>query len=141
MFRKKMTVKPCMLVKSSGRRSSLFTPVSKNVNTVCSPFAFCESIKLTLLNIYHTRDFDVLHCSPKIVSMIRKYHNPKMQTNQWHREEEPHNNHVTSGRQTKQSNQLPLPYRDDCKFKQFKNQNDKFIFSIIIKIILESIKI
>ena len=38
--------------------------------------------------------------------MIRKYHNHKLQTNPWYREEEPHNNHETSRRQTKQSNQL-----------------------------------
>ena len=44
----------------------------------------------------------------KIVSMIRKYHNQKLQTNPWHREEEPHNNHETRKRQTKQSNQLSL---------------------------------
>ena len=31
----------------------------------------------------------------KIVSMIRKYHNHKLQKNPWHREEEPHNNHET----------------------------------------------
>ena len=31
----------------------------------------------------------------KIVSMIRKYHNHKLQTNPWHREEEPHNSHET----------------------------------------------
>ena len=37
----------------------------------------------------------------KIVSMLRKYHNHKLQTNMWHREEEPHNNHETPGRQTK----------------------------------------
>ena len=43
----------------------------------------------------------------KIVSMIRKYHNHKLQTNPWHREEESHNNHETPGRQTKQSNQNP----------------------------------
>ena len=42
--------------------------------------------------------------------MIRKYHNHKLQTNPWHRKVEPHNNHETPGRQTKQSN-LPLfPY-------------------------------
>ena len=29
--------------------------------------------------------------------MIRKYHNYKLQTNPWHREEEPHNNHETPG--------------------------------------------
>ena len=31
--------------------------------------------------------------------MIRKYHNHKLQTNPWHREEESHNNHQTPGRQ------------------------------------------
>ena len=40
--------------------------------------------------------------------MIRKYHNQKLQTNPWHHEEEPHNNHETPGRQTKQSNQFSL---------------------------------
>ena len=44
--------------------------------------------------------------SIKIVSMIRKYHNHKLQTSPLQREEEPHNNHETLGRQTKQSNQL-----------------------------------
>ena len=38
--------------------------------------------------------------------MIRKYHNHKLQANPWHREEEPHNNHETPGRQTKQSKHL-----------------------------------
>ena len=47
--------------------------------------------------------------------MIRKNHNHKLQTNSWHREEEPHNNHETPGRKTKQSNQLSLANRDDCK--------------------------
>ena len=42
--------------------------------------------------------------TPEIVSMIRKYHNHKLQTNPWHRDEEPHNIHETPGRQTKQSN-------------------------------------
>ena len=32
-----------------------------------------------------------------------KYHNHKLQTNPWYREEDPHNNH-----KTKQSNQPPL---------------------------------
>ena len=45
---------------------------------------------------------------PKIVSMSRKYHNHKPQTNPWHREEEPHNHHETAGRQTKQSNLVHL---------------------------------
>ena len=50
--------------------------------------------------------------------MIRKYHNHKLQINPWHREEEPHNNHETPRRQTKQSNQLSLPHQDDCKTRR-----------------------
>ena len=50
--------------------------------------------------------------------MIRKYHNHKLQTNPWHRKEEPHNNHETPGRQTKQSNQLSLPHQDECKTRR-----------------------
>ena len=46
--------------------------------------------------------------------MIRKYYNHKQQSNPWHREEEPHNNHETLRRQTKQSYQLFLPHQDDC---------------------------
>ena len=46
--------------------------------------------------------------------MIRKYHNHKPQTTPWNREEEPLNHHETPGRQIKQSNQLSLPYQDDC---------------------------
>ena len=41
----------------------------------------------------------------------------QLQTNPLHREKEPHNNHETPGRQTKQSNQLSLPHQDDCKTK------------------------
>ena len=37
------------------------------------------------------------------MSMIRIYHTHKLQTNPWHREEEPHNNLETPGRQTKQT--------------------------------------
>ena len=53
----------------------------------------------------------------KIVSMIRKYYNHKLQTktNPWHCENETYNNHETPGRQTRQSNQLSLPHQDDCK--------------------------
>ena len=51
----------------------------------------------------------------KKVSMIRKYHNHKLQTNPWHREEEPQNKHEVPGRQIEQSNQLSLPHQDDCK--------------------------
>ena len=32
--------------------------------------------------------------------MVRKYHNHKVQTNPWHLEEKPHNNHETPERQT-----------------------------------------
>ena len=53
--------------------------------------------------------------TPEIVSMIRKYHNHKLQTNPWHCNEEPHNNHGTPGRRTKQSNQLSFPHQDDYK--------------------------
>ena len=42
------------------------------------------------------------------MSLIRKYHNHKLQTSPWYREEEPHSNHETPGRQTKESNQLSL---------------------------------
>ena len=52
--------------------------------------------------------------------MISKYHNHKLQTNPWHREEEPHNNHEKPGRQIKQSSHLSLPHQDD-----FKTRRDK----------------
>ena len=43
----------------------------------------------------------------KIVSEYdQEKQNHKLQINPWHREEEPHNNHETPGRHTKQSNQL-----------------------------------
>ena len=51
----------------------------------------------------------------KIVSVIRKYHNHKLQTNPRHCEEVQLNNHGKPGRQTKQSNHFSLPHRDDCK--------------------------
>ena len=47
--------------------------------------------------------------------MIRKYHNHKLQTNPWHREDEPHNNHEPPGRQTKRSNQLCVPRQSNVK--------------------------
>ena len=50
--------------------------------------------------------------------MIRRYHNHKLQTKPWHSEEEPHNNHETPGRQTKQINQISLPHQDDCKTRR-----------------------
>ena len=45
------------------------------------------------------------------MSMIRNYHNHKL------REEEPHNNHKTPGRQTKQSNKLSLPIKMIAKLE------------------------
>ena len=48
------------------------------------------------------------------MSMIRKYHNHKLQTTPRHREEEPLNHHETPGRQNKQSNQLSIPHQDNC---------------------------
>ena len=47
--------------------------------------------------------------------MFRKYYNDKLQTNPCQCKEEPRNNHETPARQTKQSNQLSLPYQEDCK--------------------------
>ena len=38
--------------------------------------------------------------------MIRIYHNHKLQTNLWQREEEPRNNHETPGRQSKATSSL-----------------------------------
>ena len=35
--------------------------------------------------------------------MIKKYQNHKLQTNLWHHEEEPHNNHETPGRQKRKA--------------------------------------
>ena len=37
---------------------------------------------------------------------IRKYHNQKLQTNPWHREEEPQDKHETPGRQSKATSSL-----------------------------------
>ena len=36
-------------------------------------------------------------------------------TSPWQYEEEPHKNHESPGKQTKQTNQPSLPHRDDCK--------------------------
>ena len=38
--------------------------------------------------------------------MIRKYHNHKLQTNPWHREEEPHNNDETEDKKSKATSSL-----------------------------------
>ena len=60
--------------------------------------------------------------------MTRKYHNHKLQTNPWHGEEEQQNNHETSGRQTKQSNQLSLPHRGDSKTRM----DTKYYVKVIV---------
>ena len=52
--------------------------------------------------------------------MIRKYHNHALQTNPRHREEEPHNNYKTTGRQIKQSNRLSLSHQDDWQFAKLE---------------------
>ena len=70
--------------------------------------------------------FFVTQCNSSLSSFVpkkvseydQKYHYHKLQTNPWQREEEPHNNHVTPGRQTKQSNQLSLTRQDDCKTRK-----------------------
>ena len=67
---------------------------------LCVPIAF----------VFLTNEFFTIK---KIVSMIRKYHNHKLQTTPWHREEEPLHHHETPGRQIKQSNQLSLAHQDD----------------------------
>ena len=59
--------------------------------------------------------------------MIRKYHNRKLQTNPWHREEEPNNNQETPGRQTKQSNQLSLPHQDRDTRMDTKQRSTKHL--------------
>ena len=55
------------------------------------------------------------------------HHNHKLQTNPRHLEEEPHNHHKTPGRQTKQSNQLSLSHRNDCKTRMDKVTHNKTI--------------
>ena len=49
----------------------------------------------------------------KIVSMVGKYHNHKVQATPWYPEEEA--NTITSNRDKNRSNQLSLPHRDNCK--------------------------
>ena len=51
--------------------------------------------------------------------MIRKYHNHKLQTTPWHREETPLNHHETPGRQIKQSAL--------CKIAANKKNNKKLL--------------
>ena len=43
--------------------------------------------------------------------MIRKYHNHKLQTNPWHREEEPRTNHEAPGRQKSKATSSLFPIK------------------------------
>ena len=49
--------------------------------------------------------------------MIRKYHNHKLQSNPWYREEDPHNNHETPRRQTKQATSSLFPIEMNAKLQ------------------------
>ena len=100
---------------------SSFPCIDDSVTNIClNVRSFADGTSLSFLVDNHHACFGYLTLTKnqniqiKIVSMIRKYHNSKLQTNAWHRDEEPHKNHETPGRQTKQSNQLYLPHRDDC---------------------------
>ena len=63
----------------------------------------------------HTRYIRMQLPYTKIVNEYdQEYHNHKLQTTPWHREEEPLNHNETPGRQIKQINQLSLPHQDDC---------------------------
>ena len=70
----------------------------------------CGSIVMNILLTVNEPTDGFTYCREikKKVSMIRKYHNHKLQTTLWHREEEPLNHQETPGRQIKQSNQLSL---------------------------------
>ena len=50
--------------------------------------------------------------------MIRKYHNYKLQTDPLHPEGEPHNNHKTPGRQTKQETNSLFPIKMIAKLEK-----------------------
>ena len=53
----------------------------------------------------------------KIASMIRKCHNHKPQTNPWHSEEEPHNNHETPGNQLSKATSSLFPIKMIAKLE------------------------
>ena len=59
--------------------------------------------------------------------MFRKYYNHKLQTNPWQCKEEPHNNHETPARQTKQSNKLSVPHQDDRKLEWTQSNEQQII--------------
>ena len=55
-----------------------------------------------------TASFEAVWSGSALFVKNSEYDQEILQTNPWHHEEEPHNNHETPGRQTKQSNQLSL---------------------------------
>ena len=94
------------------RECNIFYDFYHNVSTtLLMPIYYYLNVSATLgMTILYNRECDIvndyyLNVSAKIVSMIRKYHNHKPQTTQWHREEEPLNHHETPGKQNKQSDQ------------------------------------
>ena len=50
--------------------------------------------------------------------MVRKYHNHKLQTKPWHREEEPHNNHETPDRQQSKATSSLFPIKMIAKLER-----------------------
>ena len=97
-----------------------YTGFTVLVFNLCFGYSRCliGTILLSTHNIYFGRElrkiiYDYAILS-RIVSMIRKYHNQKLQTTPLHSEEEPLNHQETPGKQIKQSNQLSLPHQDDC---------------------------
>ena len=51
--------------------------------------------------------------------MIRKYHNHKLQTNQWHREDAPHNNHTRKTNKAVTSSHFPIKMIAKLEWTQY----------------------
>ena len=80
--------------------SALFIKIISHYKLIGETLIYCD--KLNAWWSTHSR-------LTKIVSeYYQEKHNQKLQTNPWHSEEEPNNNHETPGSQTKQSKQLSL---------------------------------
>ena len=86
--------------------------VAHTIITVCVLFH---------VNMFDHTQYSLISLFPKIFlsEIVSEYDQeiPQSQTADKlrHSEEEPHNNHETPGRRTKQSNQLSLPHQDGCK--------------------------
>ena len=61
----------------------------------------------------------------KIVSMIRKYHNHKLQINPWPRKEEPHNTQETRGRQKGKTTSSLFSINMIAKLEQSNGTNNQ----------------